>query len=129
MAITFIPKRGAILMCDFDMAFVPPEMIKFRQAVVLSVQGMNHRHGTGPGLCTVIPFSTVPPATPGIDDIFFPAGRYRSLKKDSWAKCRMVCTMSHDRLDLVRGLRRTEFLAPHDMVDIETAVSYVLGIP
>lgn len=129
MAVTFVPKRGAILMCDFDMAFVPPEMVKYRQVVVLSVEGMNHRHALDPGTCTVIPFSTIAPATPGIDDVFFSAGTYKSLRKDCWAKCRMICTMSHERLGLVRGLRRSEFLNPHDMIEIETAVSYVLGIP
>ena len=129
MAINFIPRRGAILMCDFDMAFVPPEMVKYRQVIVLSETGMNHRRGTSPGTCTVIPFSTVEPTTPGIDDVFFPIGSYRSLSEESWAKCRMIATMSHDRLGLVRGLRRSEFLRPKDMADIEAAVSYVLGIP
>lgn len=127
MAITFIPKRGSVLMCDFDMAFVPPEMVKYRQVVVLSVQGLNHRHGIAPGLCTVVPFSIVAPSTPGFDDIYFAAGSYRSLKKESWAKCRMICTVSHERLGLVRGLRRIEQLSSFDLGKIENAVSLVLG--
>jgi uncharacterized protein YifN (PemK superfamily) len=31
MTINFVPERGRILMCDYDMARVPPEMEKVRR--------------------------------------------------------------------------------------------------
>jgi uncharacterized protein YifN (PemK superfamily) len=129
MAISFAPKRGAILMCDFQMAFVPPEMIKYRQVVVLSVDSLNHKFGQAPGLCSIVPFSTAPPSTPASEDYFIPSGTYRSLPKDSWARGKMVMTVSHTRLGLVRGLRRSETLSAKDMTMIEVAVSYALGLP
>jgi hypothetical protein len=33
-AINFVPERGRLLMCDYDMARVPPEMEKVRRVVV-----------------------------------------------------------------------------------------------
>jgi hypothetical protein len=32
---------------------------------------------------------------PGNYDVFFPAGRYRSLSKDVWAKCASLTLVSH----------------------------------
>lgn len=132
MAITFAPKRGAILMCDFDMACVPPEMRKVRQVVVVSPDGMNHRHGRVAGTCTVVPFTTVRPGTIGPDDVFIPSRSYWSLPKDSWARAKMVATVSHDRLDLVlRNGRRhpTEFISQLHLGAIEVALKHALGIP
>jgi uncharacterized protein YifN (PemK superfamily) len=53
MAITFQPRRGAIVLCNFDMARVHPEMDKNRQAIVFSITELNHRHGRFAGHCTV----------------------------------------------------------------------------
>lgn len=131
MAITFTPKRGAILMCDFDMSFVNPEMRKKRQVAVISIASNNHRHGALPGTCTVVPFSTVEPTTVDPDDIFFPVGSYWSLTADCWARCKLITTVSHARLDLVlRNGRRhpSEFLIDTDMVNIARGISYSLGI-
>lgn len=132
MAITFVPRRGAILLCNFDLAFVPPEMNKERQAIVVSRYEMNHRHARAPGLCSIVPASATRPTSPGREDVFIPAGRYWSLPKDSWIKCRMLSTVSHDRFNLMlrRGRRHpTEFLAVEDMERIEDAMRFVLDIP
>jgi uncharacterized protein YifN (PemK superfamily) len=40
--LNFTPLRGHILMCDYDMARVPPEMEKVRRAVVVSPHSHNH---------------------------------------------------------------------------------------
>ena len=132
MPITFAPRRGALLMCDFDMACVSPEMAKVRRVVVVSPNHLNHRHGRAPGLCLVVPFSATPPATPGPHDVFFPAGVYRSLTVDVWAKCAAVTLVSHDRLDRVgvrRGVYLREMLSPADMARIEAGLRAALGLP
>lgn len=36
MALTFHPKPGAILVCDYDTGFVPPEMVKKRLCIVIT---------------------------------------------------------------------------------------------
>lgn len=128
--ITFIPKRGAILVCNFDPGSLPPEMVKARPVVVLSIDEHNYRHGKRPGLCTVVPFSSTPPDSDKPSDVFIPAETYRSLRQDSWARTAMMATVSHSRLDLVLsgGLRlRSEFLSENDLLRIETAAKGVLG--
>jgi uncharacterized protein YifN (PemK superfamily) len=131
MAITFAPKRGAILMCDFELAYITPEMRKTRQVAVVSVLSNNQRHALAPGTATVIPFSTVPPASPGVDDIFIPKGTYWSLTKDSWARCKMVTTVSHSRLDLIlRNNRRhpSEFLSEKHLKELAEGLAFALGL-
>ncbi|MCW6510963.1 type II toxin-antitoxin system PemK/MazF family toxin [Lichenifustis flavocetrariae] len=65
MPISFVPQRGQILMCDFDMAgVVPPEMRKKRRVVVISPRSHNRRHGAKPGRCIVAPFSASEPPMP-----------------------------------------------------------------
>jgi uncharacterized protein YifN (PemK superfamily) len=132
LAITFAPRRGAILLCDFDMACVPPEMNKRRQVIVVSRREMNHRHAKAAGLCTVVPVSATQPASLGPEDVFLPAGRYWSFSRDSWIKCRVLCTLSHDRLDLLLRFGRrhpSEFLLDDDMAKVETAIRTVLSVP
>lgn len=63
MAVTFAPRRGAILMCDFDMACVVPEMNKVRPVLVVSRTNLNHRQGLAPGVCQIVPFTTKAPKT------------------------------------------------------------------
>lgn len=131
MAITFAPKRGAILMCDFEAAFIDPEMRKYRPIAVVSINSNNHRHALAAGTCTIVPFTTVTPQTAGPDDIFVPAGTYWSLPKDSWLRCKLVTTVSHGRLDLVlKGGRRhpSEFLSTRHMEDLRKGIAYALGL-
>jgi uncharacterized protein YifN (PemK superfamily) len=118
-------------MCDFERAFVAPEMRKVRQVVVLSITRMNHRHADQYGVCTVVPVSSVPPDSPGPEDVLIPQYRYWSFTKESWIKCSMIANVSHARLDLVlRNGRRhpSEFLIAEDMATVEKAVSHVLGL-
>ena len=132
-AINFQPRRGAILMCDFDMARGDPEMRKKRQAIVMSIVNLNHRHGLAPGHCTIVPTSAEPPKTEGPEDILIPVGKYWSFKEDSWVRCKMLMTISHTRLEMLlhkRGIPRvSEFIDAGDMQRIEAGIRYVLRLP
>lgn len=56
MALTFHPKPGMALMCDFNTGFVAPEMIKKRPVVVVSPRPRRSNQ-----LCTIVPLSTTRP--------------------------------------------------------------------
>jgi hypothetical protein len=99
--ITFAPKRGAVLLCDFDMGRVPHEIDKRRQVIVFSLTSLNHKHALEPGLCSVVPASSEEPKTIGPEDVLKPAGKYP----------------------------RSEFLDNGDMARIAAAIKHALGIP
>ena len=129
MSITFAPRRGAILLCDFDAARVHPEMDKKRQAIVISATRFNHRHGSFAGLCTVVPTSSKTPRTVGPEDVLIPTGKYWSFSVDSWVRCKMVTTVSHDRLDLLLKdgrSTRTEFLDESDIRRVLAAIRHII---
>ncbi|MFM9963762.1 MAG: type II toxin-antitoxin system PemK/MazF family toxin [Planctomycetaceae bacterium] len=97
MALTFHPRRGTVLMCDFTTGFQVPEMTKIRPVVVIS--------GTiSPGVCTVIPLSTTAPVPPqNWHHLLAPASLPAPFQaQPTWAKCDMVATVSLKRLDRVR---------------------------
>lgn len=50
------PKIGAVLRCDYETGFKPPEMVKRRPVIVVSPR-LRHRDG----LCTVVPLSATEP--------------------------------------------------------------------
>jgi uncharacterized protein YifN (PemK superfamily) len=131
VTIAFVPQRGQILMCDFSMAHVPPEMRKQRRAVVVSPRSYNARHGQGPGRCIVVPFSASPPKTLKPSDVPFPTGPYKSLTVDTWAICEAVMNVSHERLDRVATGQRflSEAVAAADMARIEDGLRHALGLP
>lgn len=89
------PRRGEILICDFDDVARGAEMIKRRPVVVVSRHETHHRQ-----LCTVVPLSTTSPdvprswhhAMPHLSVIGWIA------KAPMWAKCDMVTTVSFERL-------------------------------
>lgn len=61
MPITFSPKPGTVLLCDYDLgrtAHVPPDMTKRRPVVVVSPRSRHHFRS----LILVVPLSTVAPA-------------------------------------------------------------------
>ena len=96
MALPYFPRRGEVLICNFDTGFQAPEMIKKRPVVVVSSKPSHWRK-----LCTVIPFSTTQPepiqawhhslghvVVPGLQAV-----------DTMWAKCDMVATVSFERLN------------------------------
>jgi uncharacterized protein YifN (PemK superfamily) len=132
LPITFAPKRGAIVLCDFDAARVHPEIDKRRQAIVFSLTSLNHKHATLPGLCVVIPTSSRVPRTIGPEDFLIPAGKYWSFEVDSWVRAKNPVTVSHTRLSLLHRNgrpRSTEFLDDADMLRVGTAIKHALGLP
>lgn len=144
MAITFTPRRGGILMCDFgpdplDPLTFPlgqapvgmaPELWKVRQVVVVSPPALNHKHAGGPGVCLVVPFSATPPRSEAPWDVPFAAKAYPSLPKASWAKCAAVTMVSHARLDRVIAGRgyRGDFLSKADLIRIGDGIRAALGL-
>ena len=132
MPVNFVPERGRILICDFDMARVQPENSKQRRVVVMSPRSYNERHGTGPGRCIVIPFSATEPKVKRPSDIYFPAGQYKALSKDTWAACDSVMAVSHARLDRVyvgHGAHSSELLSAADLKRLEVGLRHALGCP
>lgn len=131
MALTFRPRPGTLLICDFDSGFKAPEMIKKRPVVIISP-----RRRRSMKLCTVVPLST---AVPRPVDRFHHRMDPRSVpiglgEQESWAKCDMLCTVSLARLDRVminRGGRR-EFITPRvldeDLEAIRRGVMIALGL-
>jgi uncharacterized protein YifN (PemK superfamily) len=99
--ITFRPKVGMVLICNFE-GFRAPEMVKTRPVVIVSPNEM-HR----PGLVTIVPLSTTAP------EVMHPY-HYKlkgspipgSCANDVWAKCDMICSVSIERIDRVKTIRR-----------------------
>ena len=99
MAISFHPKQGMVLFCNFDTGFIPPEMVKLRRVAIISPYQLNKR-----GICTVVPFSTSAPDAVMDFHHCIPAGRYVFLSQtsDVWVKGDMLATISLSRLDRIR---------------------------
>ena len=129
--ITFTPSRGMILMCDFDMASVPPEMRKVRRVVVVSLKAYNKRPSMQtPGKCVVVPLSASAPRMPQPSHVSIPEDRYASITLPVWAICEMVDHVSHTRLDRVSSGRRflSDSINQDDMALIENALRHALGL-
>jgi len=128
----FHPKKGTVLCCDFSKGFNPPEMVKVRPVVVISPKLPGR-----PGLCTVIPLSTVEPKPiqlyhHKINPDSLPP---KLQKQECWAKCDMLYTVSLERLDRIRdkdssGKRvyLTGTATIDDMQSIEKGVLNGLGL-
>jgi mRNA interferase MazF len=82
-------------MCDFR-GFVVPEMVKVRPVVVVSKTIIGRE-----GLCTVVPLSTkAPNVVCDHHHLLDPESLPTPLRKrQAWAKCDMIATVSHQRLD------------------------------
>ncbi|KAK0334529.1 type II toxin-antitoxin system PemK/MazF family toxin [Brevundimonas aurantiaca] len=99
MAITFHPRVGTILLCDYGTGFIEPEMIKLRLSVVISPR-LRRREG----LCNVVPLSTTPPHE--VCDYHYNLELERDLPRpwegrEKWAKCDLFAAVSHKRLSLI----------------------------
>jgi mRNA interferase MazF len=100
MPITFHPKPGQILLCDF-IGFREPEMIKKRPVLILTDQIKGRA-----GLTTIVPLSTVEPAKIQPYHYKIPkqlmpmVGFYQG--SDSWVKGDMIYTVGFDRLNLIQ---------------------------
>jgi mRNA interferase MazF len=127
MAITFHPRPGTVLICDFSTGFRPPEMVKRRPLVVVSPRRRHHS-----GLCLVVPFSTVSPKPVEAFHYVIPAGAYAFLhsQKDVWAKGDMLSCVAFHRLDrvLLNGRYVAPSLRPGDFAAIQLTILAALEI-
>jgi len=130
MAIHFVPPRGRILICNYDLARIHPEIDKQRRTVVVSPRSYNRRHGNGHGRCVVVPFSATEPnnLTPAF--VEFPSDKYKSLTERTWLVCESIASVSHFRLSQVysSGQPINENLDDDDMARVLTGISHLFGI-
>ena len=135
MALTFQPRVGQVIICDYGDhitppnpdGHMPPEMRKRRLVVV-----MNSKHYGG---CVVVPLSAthsehetrkgyhIEISEADMPDIVcFP-------KTTRWAKCNMVQMASKDRLDRAQSSRGSKFvyLDPRIVEQIQRGIIKVIG--
>jgi uncharacterized protein YifN (PemK superfamily) len=132
MPLPYHPKRGEVLICDFDTGFQPPEMVKKRPAVVVSVKESHGRK-----LCTVVPFSTTAASPPSVWHHPLPHVRIPGWEPTApmWAKCDMLATVSFQRLNKPYVKTRNHgrsfvevILVRDDMEAIATRLRAYLGL-
>lgn len=112
MALSFQPKVGGVLMCDFD-GFVEPEMIKKRPVVVIARNRCNQK------LVTVVPLSTTEPDIMEAHHYRLPINPVPFQKaKVCWAKCDMVATLSIDRMDRLKDARHQRVIPVVSAIDL-----------
>ncbi|MBC7704315.1 MAG: type II toxin-antitoxin system PemK/MazF family toxin [Rhodoferax sp.] len=131
MALPYFPRRGEVLICDFDSGFRAPEMVKKRPAVVISIKESHNRR-----LCTVVPFSTTQPNA--IRGWHHPLSHVKvpglAAADFMWAKCDMLATVSFERLNKpyfkTRGGRRFMELVldDEDMLAIDNCLRLYLSL-
>lgn len=132
MALCFTPKKGQILLCDFEPGFKEPEMTKAaRPVIVLSAKA---------GLVTVVACSTVAPAK--VQDIHYllPKNSMPKCKhfmgKESWVKGDMIYTVGFHRLNAVcvgkdytgKRIYHKDVLGREQMAAIHRCVLHGMGM-
>jgi len=133
MALSYYPKLGEILLCNFH-GFVVPEMVK-RRPVVIIVPRL-----TGRGdLVTIVPLSTTQPdrVMPFHARIELPQALPHPFSETTmWAKCDMVISVARTRLDRFKagrvgtdGTRKfvSGAITDKQLADIRSAVLRGLG--
>ena len=95
MAISFIPKAGNVLRCNFA-GMRTPEMVKIRPVMIINPK-LPYRSE----LVTLVPLSGTPPIhnlpfTVRLSRNYYPGGNYDAPQ---WAKCDMIYNLRIDRLD------------------------------
>lgn len=133
MPLKFHLAPGMVLMCDFTVGFKPPEITKLRPVVVISPRSRRSKP-----LCTVVPLSTVAPKPiEPFHHCMDPRSLPRRLaRKENWAKCDMLYTVSLRRLDrIVIGKERsgkpiyaTVSVTADDLEAIRRGVRIALGM-
>jgi len=100
MAITFHPKRGQILVCDFTDGFKAPELVKNRPVLVITPPIVGRA-----GLVTVVGISSVEPNPMLPFHLRLARAHMPQLgafqKADSWVKADMIYTVDFHRLNQI----------------------------
>lgn len=136
MALTYHPKAGMIVMCDFSQGFKMPEMTKNRPVIILSpyIQGREK-------LATVVPLSTTRPQPVRnfhyeMNTRSLPNIRFFQESPHCWVKADMICAVGFHRLEMIRigkdgnGKRVyfTRRLGDEQMHDIWQCVLHGMGV-
>jgi uncharacterized protein YifN (PemK superfamily) len=133
MPIQYHPPHGSVVFCDFHTGgFKPPEMVKQRPCVVLSIKGK--------ALATVVPLSGSAPEEVLLCHYAMPAKslpEHVAKMSPLLAKCDMVTTVAFHRLSFVKS-RMDEYgktrawdkrrIGEQDLREIKTRVAKTLGI-
>ncbi len=125
MPITFHPKAGMVLMCDFD-GYIAPEMVKTRPVVIVSPNHLERG-----GLYTVVPMSATAPAKPQPYHLKLANNPMPKGDNEVWIKCDMVATVCVARLDRIkvsRGAYTVCQVTPQELTAIRECLKYVIGI-
>ena len=130
MPITFYPKTGTVLMCDFNTGFIPPEMIKKRPVVIISPWSRRHTQ-----LFTVVPLSGTPPISVHDYHVRLRESPMPEWDNELWAKCDLVTSVCMQRLDRICTGRdqnnkrqyESRLVGPEDLKAIQLAVLHGLG--
>ena len=134
MPIKFEQKPGTILLCDYGLGgFKPPEMVKRRPVVVVS---MRKRSSTG--LITVVPLSTTAPIPVEAHHSRILLGKPLPgfAAQECWVKADMVATVAFARLEMFRSARgpdgKRKYLTPRvsdeQLEQIKVCLRAVFGI-
>lgn len=133
MPLTYYPRTGEVLLCDFATGFVPPEMTKRRPVVVISPR-LRRRAD----LVAVVPLSTTLPNR--LQSHHCEVTLDKPLPKPfstptMWAKCDMLATVALHRMDRFkaghsadRRIYRSGQLEPEQIRHIRIAILFGLGL-
>ena len=130
MALSFQPRAGAVVRCDFR-GMIEPEMLKMRDVVVLAQHKQNSR------LVTVVPLSASAPERPQPYHHELPHDPRPDgdSMRPIWVKRDMVYTLSLERLEMHytrtrRGGRQSVRvqLPPADFAAIRRCVAIALNL-
>lgn len=128
MPISFHPRAGQILMCDFK-GFQVPEMVKVRPIIVISPR-LPHRGD----IATIVPLSLTAPRHNLPFNVQL-SKNYNPLEDDAlpvWAKCDMVMNLGLHRLSGFKVGRRkweTPQATGADLTAVRAGVLAALGFP
>ena len=126
MPITFHPRPGTVLMCDFTTGFIVPEIVKMRPVVIVSPH-----HIRRPDLYTVVPLSQTAPDPEEPYHVHFPHTPVAGGQGPCWAKCDLVVSVAAQRLDrkkIGRGMYRVTNVTPPQLEAIMAGIKYALGL-
>ena len=137
MAITFHPKPGQILLCDFFPGFKEPEMVKEKRPVVVLTGPIKGRSD----LVTIAALSHTEPKPLQLYHYKIPRQSMPMIGKfqdeDSWLKGDMIYTFGFHRLHLIRLGKRgsdgkrlyfSNRLGPEQMKQIYQCIMHGLNL-
>ena len=115
MPLTFAPKPGTVIVCDYRVGFIVPEMVKRRPAIVISPQMQGRAN-----LCTVVPISTDIPRKIMAYHLELPNLVLPEpfAKGPNWVKADLVFAASFQRCDLIKAGRNDSGKRQYELITI-----------